>query len=288
VTGRALLGCTAKDFDAAAVNLPPLGMTKLARHLLVRALQRESSVGVMIELVSLPPRCGVTWCAIYRVLPMPELSSVDVLVATLATFGRRLEPDFPHAALRTAGPVTIRAAQNRVGAFQRIARRGVIERFQFLPGSHGVAGFAEVFPRFETCFHGGRKFPGVRIAMATLAGPARKMVLPVGAWRTAFLFMTILAGYCRVCAFQRECRGLVLGDRVQRRTEPLHVMAVLASIRARLGCELPAMRVLVAIQAFLRGRMIVGLGAHRHMTFGAGNSFMLAGEGILRRPVADL
>jgi hypothetical protein len=249
MAGRALSRRAVKDLNTPAVDLPALGMAKPARHFFMRASQRKGSAAIMVELYGCPTRRSMARRTVYRVTAMPELSRMDVLMATLATLGRRLKADLPHPALRIAWPVTIPAAQNRVRSFQWKTSRRVIERFQFLPGPHHVAEFAEILPGLQVGFHRGREFPGMRIAVATLAALVRKAELPVPPGWTAFLSVTILASHCRVSALQHEGRRLMLGKRIERRMEALHVVAIFASIKVRSRGELSPVRIAVAIQA---------------------------------------
>ena len=127
MTRRTLPGRTFVSHHTPTVDLPPLGVAKPARHILVRAFQRESCAGVMIEPRGGPPD-GVMACrALDYVFAAPELAGVNVLMATLTSLRRGLEWNLPSGGIASGGPVTISAAQNRVRAFQGITRGGMIE-----------------------------------------------------------------------------------------------------------------------------------------------------------------
>lgn len=118
-----LAGRAAVNHHTSAVDLLVVGMTELARNLIVGSGERKCAGGLVIEKTGRPADGVVAQSAIDRLRSFLELPGVNILVAADATFGRGLERNGSVACCRSNRPVAINAGQHLVAAHQR--KRGV-------------------------------------------------------------------------------------------------------------------------------------------------------------------
>ena len=126
-----------------------------------------------------------------------------------------------------------------------------------------------------------RDFAAMRIFVACSAGQRREVI--ASRW-LRFLIelrsMTLAACRSRVSAQQLESRVLMLGQRKCRRTESIQRVARLAFVGVTRILKLPAMRILMAIDASAVRHLVVGVFTGRFVTFGALNGCMFAHQRI--------
>lgn len=123
----ALPGGAAVYHHTSAVNLFVVGVTELARNLIVGARERKSAGGLVIEEPGCPADGIVAQSAINRLRPFLELPGVNIFMAADTTFGRGLEGNGPVARCSSDRPVAIDAGQHLVTPHQRKRRVPVIE-----------------------------------------------------------------------------------------------------------------------------------------------------------------
>lgn len=129
----------------------------------------------MVEVGGRPAAGIVAAPAIHLALLVPELSAVDVLVATRTLLRRVLEWNLPRASIRVGNAMAIQTSEDLVRARERVICHAVVEGFELPPGSEIVAGFAEILGTLALGRHAFWKVALMRILVAVLARLAGKM-----------------------------------------------------------------------------------------------------------------
>lgn len=93
--------------------------------------------------------------------------------------------------------------------------------------------------------------------MTPFARQVREVIFAVRSHRSLLFSMAVLTRDRRMRALQGERRILMLLQRKCRRMEAFHLMAIFAAVEVRRTGELSGMRILVAIQARLRCRVVI-------------------------------
>ena len=130
MASSALPGSATVNHHTSAVDLLMVGVTELARNLIVGAGKRKRAGGLVIEKTGRPADGVVAQSAIDWLRAFLELPGVNILVAADATLGRGLEGNGSvprHGSNCGDRPVAIDAGQRLVAAHQRKRRVPVIE-----------------------------------------------------------------------------------------------------------------------------------------------------------------
>ena len=126
--------------------------------------------------------------------------------------------------------------------------------------------------------HRCRKLSPMRILVAAHARHVAKMELPVV--RTAAFLVAILTRHGGMRALQGKAGSLMIANAESGRVKTVHRVATLAPVGPWGGGELPPMRILMAVEAGLEPRAIVGTGTGWRVALGAGQSLVFAGDRV--------
>ena len=251
-----------------------------ASDILVRAAELEFGF-VVIEAGRTPQACIVARGAILGFTRQrAELADVDVFVAFRALLenGIAIDDAFePHRRGRRA--VALIAWYALVGAGQREAGRGVVERRKFMPRTHDVADFAAHFEPASFRMHPLGKLSLMRIKMARLATEVGEMVcrhvFPIGQDLVA------LATTDRYVPALKRKLGLAMARQGEIGRRPtLHGMAVFATVLMGQDGELGLMSIHVAIQTDLELHAVLRRLAGGTVALVAGHGRMFPQQGI--------
>lgn len=158
---------------------------------------------------------------------------------------------------RRSGPVASDADDGLMGAFQREARRAVIEGPQFFPLTQIVAGLA-------------RFLGSMRVGVATCASQFRKMVLARGCrcsgWKAV---MTICANHRCVRSRQSETSLAMTNQRERRGPKSILRVTNLATVFMRRRLELTRMRIGMTTHARACAKLVVRFFAFRLVALNA-------------------
>ena len=240
----------------------------------------------MVEHRSRPAAGVVTRGALRCAVATPELALMNVLVTARALARSSLEWDLPRELVRTQWLVAVQATEDLVSASKRVARKGVIEGFQLLPGRRAVAGFADILGGPAAGSHHFRKLSTMRIRVAAYARQLIETELPVV--RMTVLLVAILARHGGVGTLQRKVRRLMIPNAESGRPKAVHRVATLAPVRPRGAGELSCMNVAMAVQAGLEPRVIVGIESRWPVALRAGQSLVFARERVRGGPMTGL
>jgi hypothetical protein len=224
-------------------------VTKGASNIPMGSVQPVIGLYVVVEGGGLPFQNLVTHGAIRLSRACRELAAMNIFVAGIALFGRRLEYDVSRPrgqVVRFVAPFTWHGAMR---PFQREAGGGVIKSLHFLPGfrvvTRAATGDASAG---HGCLHALRELTLMRIVVT---GGARRFIKaePGGRSRGIGLPVALGADYRRVSAGQGKARLGVACRRECRRLECPVGMAILATIGMRDTLKLPGMDILMAPDA---------------------------------------
>ncbi len=150
-----------------------------------------------------------------------ELASVNVLMTTLTSFGRRMEIRVQYFPLPVGWLVASDAGYGGMSARQRKFRGSVIKVGKLLPVGGGVAGFATLCSASRFHFHHTwRELALVRILVASGACQVREVI--GDDFADTERPVTIVAGGRNMCARQREARSLMTRQPEHRRVKSFH------------------------------------------------------------------
>lgn len=260
-TGR---GCRFIEENEVVVHRLPERMAGRARHILMAALQRKRRL-LMVEQRGLPFVAVVAGLA--TVGARAKLVHVRIFVALAAGRGSTLELHMPHGQFHVRGLVAIGTNHGSMRAHERKACLRVVELRQIFPFLRRVAGLAtkRLAPRPTPC-HPLGEFAFMNILVATGAKERIEMIeRNLGASQR---LVAIVTGHGFMTAGQWEAGLLMLGQRVVRRPKSGTIVALLAAIAPRFGCELALVLILVAIHTLRKVDLVAGLLASRRMAVG--------------------
>jgi len=175
---------------------------------------------------------------------------MNVLVAVLALRRRRFEVDIAQLSLKIRRFVAVDAGGCAMRTQQRKCCLRVVEAGDILPRFRGVASLAPrrgaVRPDLQ---HALLELPFVRIGVATRAIQLAPVVDHGRLWlELGRLLVTVQAGHRNVAARQHESGLLVPGQRECRGLVSLKIMATIAGVKVRRGCELSGVLVAVTVR----------------------------------------
>lgn len=153
----------------------------------------------------------------------------------------------------------------------------VIEARQVCPGFHRMAGFASARPSVGAALrHLRLEFAVMRILMAACAGHVAEVIRDnLGRPGGLVCLVAFRASDSKMRPGQREARFLVQRDCIRRWLETVYVVARFAPVRVWRSRKLTAVRVLMAIGAFLERNVVARCSSCRNMAFVAGDGRML-------------
>jgi len=209
------------------------------------------------------------------------LCAVRIGMAVLALFRSGAKIDVQEIRLQLRRTVTIGAGDGAVRSRQHELGRRMVKTRQVFPRRQRMARLASGRLAVLQTGHTLSELPAMRIAMACRTRPVLEAKLRRAFERFAnSRLVTIGAGDGDVSARERETRVLMLRQREFRRTEPLHRVTALATVRIRRRRELSEMYISMAVGALAELDLEERRFARGHVTLCARHFRMLAGQRI--------
>ena len=238
----------------------------------------------MVESCRLPRDGTVAGRASRYAAGIGKLACVHICMAAFASHWRCLEVHGCELGGAIGGFVATLASYCAVRSGEREPRRRVIKRRQVTPARDRVAALATELSAARPYAHQLlAELPVVRIAMASGAGAIFEPILfDLFEVRRQAGLVAVTTRDRQVRAGQRVSRLLMLRKSEGRRAEAAQIVAFLAAVVVRSGCELSKVRVLVAVRAQRKFDLVQGRRSGRNVTLRACDSRMFAFQRICR------
>lgn len=240
----------------------------------------------MVKKRRLPLHAGVAFCAA-RDFPFGKLLSVDVQVAVLALYWRRLEVHVHQLGFEVRWFMAIDAGCRPVRPQKRKFRFRMVEAGKLFPRLRRMARLAPCQGTVSPCLlHALPELSFVRIVVATRASErlpvinSRRLRLELGR-----LLMAFGARNRHMPTAQHKVSFLMFGQAKRRRLIRLQIVAAVAGIKVRSRRKLSLMLVGMTVSAALELDLEQSVLALRNMALGAFQSRVLPFQRIRARIV---